>query len=177
VLDAGCGTGAFTRAVWEVAGSDARYHAFDLTPAMIAHLEAWALERGVEVAARVADVTRLDELPPEWRDFDLLVSSAMLEYLAPEALPAVLASLARRLGPGGTMIVCITRRNLLMRGLIGVLWQSNLYSRAAIEWAFVQAGLTPRFLAFPGVYAYLGVWGHVIEVKAAPRNDRGAAPR
>ena len=169
VLDAGCGTGALTRGLHEIRQrrnlADVTIQAFDLTPAMLDHLSTWASKGGAEIELRQANVLELETLPAEWRDYDLIVSSAMLEYLTPEELVVALRSLAGRLAPGGTVLVCITRRNVLMRWLVGAWWQSRLYTRNQIDEAFRAAGLEPRFRSFPFPAWHLDVWGHVIEFK------------
>lgn len=79
VLDAGCGTGALTLAVYDASlrrgiplGS---LNGFDLTPAMLVQLRATLEQRsirGIELAE--ANVLGLDALPAAWRDYDLVVS-------------------------------------------------------------------------------------------------------
>ncbi|HZP39988.1 MAG TPA: class I SAM-dependent methyltransferase [Candidatus Binatia bacterium] len=86
ILDAGCGTGALTLAVHEACvrrgAVPAAFHAFDLTPAMLDRLRDRLMRRGVEdVELAEANVLRLDALPPTWRDYDLVVSAGMLEYV------------------------------------------------------------------------------------------------
>jgi len=88
VLDAGCGTGDFARAIAapEVVG-------VDLSPAIVERARA----RGVD--ARVGDI---QELPFADGDFDLVVCNWVLYHL-PE-LDSGLAELARVLRPGGHFV-------------------------------------------------------------------------
>ena len=105
VLDAGCGTGAATLALhaaltqrgWRPAQVDA----FDVTLSMLSRLRK-ALQRAsiAEVELAVADIQHLDTLPAAWQDYDLIVSSAMLEYLPRATLPAALQGLRQRLRGG-----------------------------------------------------------------------------
>jgi cyclopropane fatty-acyl-phospholipid synthase-like methyltransferase len=87
VLDAGCGTGAVTLALLDALeqqkASYATIDAFDLTPEMLASCQGSLIARGVtDIRLRQADVLALDDqLPPDWRDYDLILSAAMLEYL------------------------------------------------------------------------------------------------
>jgi SAM-dependent methyltransferase len=178
VLEAGCGAGALTLAVHAAAArrgiSLAAYDAFDLTPAMLARLRA-ALDRhgigGVElreanVLAIGGDEPPLEALPASWRDYDLVVSASMLEYVPRERFAAALAGLRQRLRPGGTLVLFVTRRNLLMEWLIGRWWRSNLYTAAELAAGFREAGFTTvRFPGFPLAARHLAVWGHVVEAE------------
>lgn len=170
VLDAGCGTGALTRALVQIArrsGMDGiTINAFDLTPAMLAHLRAWLAGNGVRnVDLHQANVRDLGALPTHWRGYDLIVSSAMLEYLSPTELVIALRALAGLLAPGATLLICITRRNALMRWLVGAWWRSRLYEREELEAIFREAGLAMRFRRFPFPVSHMNLWGHVAEVR------------
>ena len=88
----------------------------------------------------------------------------MLEYVPRDRFVEALAGLRARLVPGGRFILFITRRNVLMDPLIGRWWDSNLYTRDEIEAAFQQAGFAETtFHKFPGMFAYLNLWGYVVE--------------
>ncbi|MFN8545632.1 MAG: class I SAM-dependent methyltransferase [Candidatus Binatia bacterium] len=172
VLDAGCGTGILTRNLHDLARAagiaPVTFHGFDLTPAMLAIFERWIAEHGAtDIALRQADVLRLDDLPSDWRDFDLIVSSAMLEYLPRDRLVDALRGLGGRLRRDGVLFVCITRRNVLMKWLIEWWWEANMYERAELEQTFTAAGLVAKFGRFPFPYRHLDLWGHVIEARRA----------
>jgi SAM-dependent methyltransferase len=169
VLDAGCGTGALTIALHEALerkGFVARaIEAFDLTPAMLNHLHQNLERRGIPpIATTQADVLQLDQLPPDWTDYDLVVSASMLEYIPRERLAEALAGLRSRLANGGHVLLFITKRNWLTRPLIGWWWRSNLYEKAELLAAFKQAGF-PRaeFRSFPPAATHLTAWGHIVE--------------
>lgn len=169
VLEAGCGAGALTLALHAAARARgtklARFDAFDLTPAMLDRLRAALAARGIGgVRLAEADVLRLAALPADWRDYDLVVSASMLEYVPRERFAEALAGLRGRLRPDGTLVLFVTRRNPLTRMLIGRWWQSNLYTAAELEAAFRAAGFrTIRFAGFPLAACHLSVWGHVVE--------------
>lgn len=167
VLEAGCGTGALTLALRGAAaerGLALTIDGFDLTPAMLERLRATLAQRAVTgVRLAEADVRRLDALPADWRGYDLVVSAAMLEYVARADLPATLRGLGARLRPGGELVLFMTRRNPLTRMLIGYWWQSHLYTAAELAAVFARAGFTDvRFLGFPLVARHLALWGHVV---------------
>jgi len=119
---------------------------------------------GVEL--RQADVLQLDTLPESWRDYDLIVSSGMLEYLPRDALPAALRGLRLRLGDDGEFVFFISRRNWMMRVLIQLWWHAHLYSREELAEGLRQAGFSSvRFHRFPVRHAHLGLWGHFVEAR------------
>ena len=172
VLEAGCGTGALTLAVWEAAaGRGIRlgaYDAFDLTPAMLDRLRASLTRRGVTgVALAEANVLALDALPPGWRGYDLVVTASMLEYVPRERFADALAGLRSRVTTGGQLVLFVTRRNPMTRLLIGRWWQSNLYTKPELRDAFLAAGFARvRFPGFPLAARYLATWGHVVVADA-----------
>lgn len=174
ILDAGCGTGLLTRSLWSVArtrGIDGiRFHAFDLTPAMLNRFRAWIAATGADaIELREADVLVPEMLPEEWVQFDQIVSSAMLEYVPRADLVSALRNLRARLRPGGTFLVAITRRNLLMKILIEWGWGSTAYSRDEIAAAVASAGFDEiRFLRPPFPHIAIALWGHVIEAHNPP---------
>ena len=169
VLDAGCGTGIATFAVREAllarGLTPGSLQGFDLTPAMLGRFTQQLEKRGVRgVEVAQADVLQLDGLPRSWQDFDLIVSASMLEYISPDRLVAALSGLRDLLNRDGRFILFITRRNWLMRPLIGRWWQSNLYNAADLEEAFQRAGFANiAFGAFPPLFRHLSLWGHIVE--------------
>ena len=172
VLDAGCGTGTTTLALRSAA--EAReisidgVDAFDLTPAMLDRFRATLDRSGIDdVRLAQADVLQLDSLPDSWRDYDLVISASMLEYIPRSSLTTALRGLRGRLRAGGSLLLFITRDNILMRPLIGRAWSANLYSRSELEAAFSDAGFgSVRFGRFPFPYRHLDLWGHVVTARA-----------
>jgi len=105
ILDAGCGTGALTLAVHEAfvrqECAPEALHAFDLTPAMLDRLRETLRRRGINsVELAEANVLHLDGLPPSWRDYDLVVSASMLEYVPRDRFVDALAGLRARVKEG-----------------------------------------------------------------------------
>ena len=169
ILDAGCGTGALTLAVRDAFArrgcAPRALHAFDLTPAMLDHLRETLRSReinGLELAE--ANVLELDRLPTSWRDYDLVVSASMLEYVPRDRFVDALAGLRGLLKEGGTFVLFMTRRNPLMRLLIGRWWASNLYTADELADAFPRAGFSRfAFRSFPPAARNMSVWGHIVE--------------
>ena len=110
-----------------------------------------------------ADVLQLDMLPASWRGYDLIVSASMMEYLPRHRLVDALAGLRGRLSDQGSLVLFITRRNWLMRQLIGRWWQSNLYTGPELREAFRSASFSIiTFEKFPARFAHFGLWGHIV---------------
>ncbi len=168
VLEAGCGTGALTLAFHEamsaVGLSPVEYHAFDLTPAMMELLRESLAARGVNgVELKRANVLSLDTLPADWRDYNLVLTASMLEYVPREQFPAALAGLRQRITAGGHMLLFVTRDNWLMQPLIGRWWRSNLYTTQQLRDAFASGGFADvRFLRFSFPHWHLAPWGHIV---------------
>ena len=94
---------------------------------------------GAELA--VVNVRHLDTLPVARRDYDLIVSAAMLEYLPKAA---------------GTLVVFVSRQNALMVPFITKWWHAQLYGKTKLRAAFQQAGFPDAvFERFPFPYSYL----------------------
>ena len=119
-----------------------------------------------DIAVVQADVLRLEMLPESWSNYDLIVSASMMEYLPRERLVDALAGLRERLNAEGSFLLFITKRNWLMRPLIGRWWDANLYKEGELETAFRQAGFsTVSFRRFSLAFRYLALWGHIIEAR------------
>ena len=102
---------------------------------------------GVEVVQ--ANVLELEALPGEWNNYDLIVSASMLEYLPHDRFADV-----------------ITRKNWIMRLLIGKWWRSNIYTAAELRESFSRAGFSSvAFGRFPVLFSYLGLWGYIVEAR------------
>jgi cyclopropane fatty-acyl-phospholipid synthase-like methyltransferase len=171
VLDAGCGSGVVTLALRDALLrrdlTPGTLHGFDLTPAMLELFRRTLREREIEgIELEQADVLELNQLPASWSDYDLIVSASMFEYLPRQHLSTALAGLHSRLKEGGSLVLFITRRNWLMRPLIGRWWQANLYRESELAQAFQDAGFTSaEFRQFPPLFRHLALWGHIVEAR------------
>jgi len=171
VLDAGCGGGIATLALRDAL--EARKlrpgitHGFDLTPAMLERFRASLARRGIsDVELLQADVLQIEGLPDAWKNYDLIVSSSMLEYVPRHRLPEALGGLRERLAADGVLLLFISRRNWMMEYLIQRWWTANLYDREQLAAAMQQAGFSRvRFRRFPVSCAHLAVWGHILEAR------------
>ncbi len=171
ILDAGCGTGIVTLALRDALLMrnlrPGPLHAFDLTPAMIERFRQALQQRaiaGIDIVQ--ADVLQLEALPDSWSNYDLIVSASMMEYLPRKRLLDALSGLRGLLHGDGSLLLFITRRNWLMRPLIGRWWKANLYAAGELEAAFRHAGFSAvAFGKFPLAFGYLGLWGHIVEAR------------
>ena len=179
ILDAGCGTGALMTAVADALARRgiraAALNGFDLTPAMLEHFAVTAKTKksldGLELAQ--ANVLMLDQLPIGWSDYDLIVSASMLEYVPRTQFVDALRGLKSRLRPGGVFTLFITRRNPIMRLMIGIWWASNLYKRSELDQAFRAAGFEEiQFPLFPARAANMALWGHIVQARRAVTLNR-----
>ena len=172
VLDAGCGFGvttfAFLEALRERNLDYESIDAFDLTSAMLARFQSKLETRGVSrVQLQQADVLGLETLPSSWKDYDLIISASMLEYLAKEDLPRALAGLHGRLAPDGHILVMITRKTPETKVLIDWCWHAERYTKNELLRALDEGGFrTPVFQRFPWRYLWLNRANYVVEAHA-----------
>jgi cyclopropane fatty-acyl-phospholipid synthase-like methyltransferase len=169
VLDAGAGFGTATFALLDALhhrGKEAEaIEAFDLTPAMLARFQAELDSRGItQVRLKQANVLELDQqLPSSWSNYNLIVSTSMLEYVARPHLSQALSALGARLARHGTLLVVITRKNWITRVLIEWWWQAARYSRDELREAFAAAGFRNLvFRRFPFRYCWHSLSNHVV---------------
>ena len=154
VLDAGCGTGIITRVLSEIAYEKEYkgiiFHCFDLTGAMLTIFRKWIKnEKAQNISIIQANVLNLENLPLDWNQYDLIVSSGMLEYLQKSQIEHALNSLKQLMKNGGTLLVFITRRNIITKLLVELWWKANIYDQKEIEQIFHGIGFSEiRFVDF-----------------------------
>jgi len=169
VLDAGCGSGMATLAVLQAMRERnlevARLQGFDLTPAMLERFERKLQEMRIhDVQLRQADVLDFDQLPLSWADYDLIVSTSMLEYLPKADLPRALAGLRARLAPNGHILMMITRKTPETKVFVEWAWHAERYSKGELLRALDEAGLRePQFCRFPWRYFWLNRANYVVQ--------------
>lgn len=129
VLDAGCGTGNYARAMLDYVG---RIEAVDLNPGMLEVAAQKLAEAQLE--GRISfHSSRIDELPFEDESFDGVMINQVLHHLPDEpsqGFPAhrrVFAEFARVLKPGGILVVNTCSQEQLRHGY----WQYTLIPEAA----------------------------------------------
>ncbi len=159
ILDAGCGTGAVTKVLYSLSRQQGlagvKFHAFDLTPAMLDIFREWVAAQGAEaIELRQANVLRLErDLPPDWREYDLVISSAMLEYIPTNDVGKALNNLRDLLKDEGVQLLFLTRRNMLTRWLGQIWWKTNTFEEIQIERELKRAGFNAvQFKPFSPVW-------------------------
>lgn len=147
ILDAGCGTGVITRALYQLALEQGyqgmQFHAFDLTQNMLDVFQEWiAAQEAADIELRQADVLELEALPSHWDQYDMVVSSTMLEYLPADKVEQALKNLQQLLKSGGTLLLFVTRRNLITRLLAEKWWKTTVYEESEIRSRLGRLGFT-----------------------------------
>ncbi len=145
VLDAGCGTGAVTETLRRMAKEKGytgiQFFGFDLSENMLNIFQQWIDKTAADnISLAKADVLDPNSLPAAWNSFDLIITSTMFEYLPRDKVKTALSKLKDRLKTDGTIVVIITKRNLLTAWFAGKWWKGNLYKKNEIKQAFVDAG-------------------------------------
>ncbi len=103
-LDVGCGAGILAE---PLARLGARVTAIDAAPGLISAAELHAHGRGLDIDYRVAAAEEIDG------QFDLVTAMEVIEHVAdPQAF---VSALARRLAPGGLMILSTPNKTALSR--------------------------------------------------------------
>lgn len=168
ILDAGCGAGMATFALLDVFRSrHIEYHsidAFDLTPAMLDRFQSELNTRTIpRVQVRQADVLTLESLPASWENYDLILCTSMLEYLARPELPLALGTLRARLAPGGHLFTVITQKTLETKVFIEWWWKAERYTKSELLGDFEAAGFSGVvFGRFPWYYFWLNRANYVL---------------
>lgn len=169
ILDAGCGSGLLTKSLYE-AGRERKienlsYFAFDITKAMLDIFKQWIANNDIgNISLSQADVLKMNELPASWDNFDLIVSSAMLEYLDESEFRSALSNLKNRLNPEGKFFLIITKNNLITKYLIKKLWKANSYRKTEILNILDEVGFKNiKIHRFPLKFWYLNFWGFIFE--------------
>lgn len=159
ILDAGCGTGPVCKVLHHLAHRQGlegiTFHGFDLTPAMLDLFRGWMEKERIEdIQLQQANVLDLEyQLPPDWTGYDLVVSSAMLEYIPKEKLNLALGNLKRLIVKNGRLLLFVTKRTRIAKWTGKKLWGTNLFDRDEVEAELHQAGFTAvQFRRLPAAW-------------------------
>jgi 2-polyprenyl-3-methyl-5-hydroxy-6-metoxy-1,4-benzoquinol methylase len=166
ILDAGCGTGIVTRILHKIMhekGFGAEFHAFDLTQSMLDIFGQEIREKGLEnVELAQVDVLRLDTLPATWKEYDIIVSSALLEHIPEDQINRAVRNLRALVKEGGVLLLFLTRRTIITRLTGKLLWKTNLFEEANIK--VLLEGLGFHRIEFKTLQS--GWANHIIVVEA-----------
>lgn len=124
-LDAGCGTGRFSR--W-LAGKGCQVCGVDASPSMLAAARDAASAAGFEDNPKFQLVDTVERLPFDNETFDGILCSSVIEYV--DDPRRCLADLSRLLKPGGLLLLTAPNRSsLVRRSLVGVFHLSRAFGR------------------------------------------------
>jgi cyclopropane fatty-acyl-phospholipid synthase-like methyltransferase len=172
VLDAGCGTGLVTRILYKQALNQEKknitFNGFDLTPAMLSVFQKWIDKKGAKsIEIKKADVLSLKLLRQSWKEYDLIVSSAMLEYIPRSQMPLAIKNLKKLLNPKGKIVIFITGKSKVVKWLVGKWWKANRYSKKELEKILKGLQFSKiSFKKFPLRYFYMNFWGVIVEAQS-----------
>jgi cyclopropane fatty-acyl-phospholipid synthase-like methyltransferase len=119
--------------------------------------------RSNNIELKQADVLETKLFPSNWKDYDFIVSSTMLEYLPKDKIKDALVNLNQLLRKGGTFLVFLTKRNILTRWFAEKWWKTNLYDQSEIQTLFHEAGFDE--IAYKNFFSRWSKFIMVIEAK------------
>jgi ubiquinone/menaquinone biosynthesis C-methylase UbiE len=156
VLDAGIGTGFLTINLLKEAPIPLTITGLDFSVGMLAGLKRRLARLGLlkYVQLQVGDMR---QMPFPDKSFDLLISSAAIEYL-PEVKDGI-SEFVRVLRPGGRLIIIATRDSFMGK-LIAATWKNKTLKPEYIMECMARAGITNiESLRFPWYFPHVNWWG------------------
>lgn len=121
--------------------------AIDVDPGAVALARLNCARYGVAGSIDLRHLPDTRRLPFADASFDIILCISVLEYVAPDHLPAVLAEIDRVLKPGGLIIVSGTASRLAPREVHSGRWLVNYWPRAIDRWLLrrepMQRGVNP----------------------------------
>ena len=134
VLDCGVGTAELSLALGKARPQSVQISGIDISPGMLKQAGCKFDTAGIDVDLKQADVR---ELPYPDNTFDAVIAAHILEHLSSPS--TALQEIHRVLKPGGSVLVCCTRRSLSGR-FIQIKWRTHAVSASQLEKWFIQAG-------------------------------------
>ncbi len=168
VLDAGTGTGILLQALYYILPKDVfediDFVAFDITESMLQKFTEWLQENTItNVTVFRADVLDSDTKLRD-NDFDIILSSGMLEYVSKEDFPRALTILSKKLKKKGILLLFISRSNILSRILLRHWWKANIFTKKELLVVLKKIGYSfITFDSFPRPYQYVNWCMTIIE--------------
>ncbi len=167
VLDIGCGSGAATKALWQITQEKhivgVTFHGLDITPAMLELFQQWLTKNNItNVELAQADILSPSTWPTSWHDYDLIVFSGLLEYLPKDKLSSVLKNLKHVLKPSGRIVGFISKYTTTNK-LIHSVWKQAMFTDSEVQTMFADSGLKITFKQLPFPDKYLHNWCYVVE--------------
>ncbi|HMP44353.1 MAG TPA: class I SAM-dependent methyltransferase [Sphingopyxis sp.] len=164
LLEFGCNYGASSIVA---AAMGARVTGVDVDAQAITLARHNAARHGLSDRIDLRHVADTRGLPFADGDFDVILCISVLEYVAPDHLPVVLAELSRVLKPGGLLLISGTASRIAVREVHSGRWLVNYWPRAADRLLGHREPLQRGVNPLPIVRAFRG-WENI------DRADRGA---
>ena len=161
ILDAGCGSGLVSKILYEISKvkglKGVTFDGFDITPAMLDRFRKWVNQNDVNnIRLQQGDILRPEQLPEDWNNYDLVVTSAVLEHLPREEVQMALEGLRGRLKEGGRILILISKSNWVTKLLVQKLFKANTYTQTEIGEIVSNAGFSDvAFKKFPSQHKLL----------------------
>ena len=125
VLDVGCGTGYFARAITRAVGSTGLVIGVDPSEAMVEY----ARRKVACISNCEFHLGAAEALPFPVDHFDVVVSSLVMHHLTEDVRPCALEEMRRVLRPEGRILVAEARNP--QHGILGLIARSHGYDRMA----------------------------------------------
>lgn len=149
ILDAGCGSGALLGALYKVAQAhklslnNITYHGFDFSEAMLNQFRIQNRKSGINNIELVkADLLNPEQLPQGWRDYDMIISNGMLEYIPKLEFAQAIKNLKLLLKDEGVLVIFITKSNIFTKFFIEWWWKARTFKAEEINIALQNGGFT-----------------------------------
>lgn len=113
---------------------------------------------------RQADILNVDVLPADWKEYDLIVFSGLIEYLPKEEIINALLNLKKLLKPEGRLVAFVSRKTVFNK-IIQHWWKQALFEEQEVGELFRQAGFRIILKQMPFPDNYLHQWCYVIEAR------------
>lgn len=168
ILDVGCGNGALTKTLLKTSRNlkvePVNFFALDVTEALLNEFRLWILQQEItNIRTIKADLRETARLPFSWRNFDVICSSGVLEYLEEQEIIDALRHFYELLKPEGRLIAMDSHKHVFNYFLIHLLYRANLYSRKKFVRMVRSVGFEKiSFWRFPYPYSYLNFWGYIV---------------
>lgn len=135
ILDCGTGTGTFLSACADMVSGIPELHGIDVSAAMIEKAKDSFADRALDAELIQGNLTAL---PYPSNQFDIVLAAHVVEHISDPQL--ALAEMARVLKPGGTILICVTRKSIMGRA-IQLKWRTHIVDEAEAASWLGQAGL------------------------------------
>jgi len=134
ILDAGCGSGLITKTLYNQAKknnkNNIKFTAIDISQNMLLFLNKWIKKNKI----KTIQTKQIDILKTKSKlQFNLIISSVMLEYLKKQEMKKALKIFNSQLKKQGKILIFICKKNIITNLLIKKWWKANTYKKQEIK--------------------------------------------